>query len=382
MAEGTRMQQRRATEAVWVTSDYVLAAGELGVTTDTGIIKVGNGTSPWTELDIAFGSEYLPTLGKAADSELLDGIGSESFVKVADTSVTATNDSYVKRTGDGGVKGSDATEATELTSLQQMTAAILDGKHLFLSRTLSANGTLDAGDANAFVYVANSSLTTQITVTVPPNSSVPFPIGTVVRVFSNDAGGAKILAGVGVTVNGPVNTMPGGGGVVLIKRATDSWRTLDINSGKRLPTIKYRRTAAGDDYSGYAFVPYDTLDSTETYNPDDEWYSIPGGSMPTARRIVVNKDGEYLFNASIAVDGSATTYCLLTQMVSNNSFTGAKIRASQSLVNVCAISQRIRVTAGQSFGVRHGAHADADGRADGEATGTDPVNFKITRLGD
>lgn len=120
MAEGTRMQQRRATEAVWTTSDYVLAAGELGVTTDTGIIKVGNGTSPWSELDIAFGSEYLPILGKAADSELLDGIGAASFVKVADTSVTATNDSYVKRTADGGVKGSDATEVTELTTLAQL----------------------------------------------------------------------------------------------------------------------------------------------------------------------------------------------------------------------------------------------------------------------
>lgn len=95
MAEGTRMQQRRATEAVWNTSDYVLAPGELGVTTDTGIIKIGNGTSPWSELEIAFDSEYLPILGKAADSELLDGVSADFFIKEADTSTSPTPDTYV-----------------------------------------------------------------------------------------------------------------------------------------------------------------------------------------------------------------------------------------------------------------------------------------------
>jgi hypothetical protein len=36
--------------AQWVASDSVLAAGELGVETDTGKVKVGDGVTNWTGL--------------------------------------------------------------------------------------------------------------------------------------------------------------------------------------------------------------------------------------------------------------------------------------------------------------------------------------------
>jgi hypothetical protein len=379
MAEGTRMLQRRATEAVWNTSDYVLATGELGVTTDTGIIKVGNGTSPWSELDIAFNSEYLPLLGKAADSELLDGVSAAFFVKEADTDTDPTADSFVQRTGTGTIKGAIAVDADDLVPKGQMDTAILK----LTSRSINSVQTLALTDANKIVYVDNSSLTTQIVVTIPTDASVAFPVGSVVDIVAWNTGGAKISAAVGVTLNGSSNAMPGFGYLRLIKAGSNLWHGFALREGTRLPSIKYRRTAAGDNYTGgYAFVPYDTLDATETYNPDSEWFSIPGGSMPTARRIVVNKDGEYLLNASMAVDGSGTTYCLIKQMTSDNSNTGAKVRASTSLVNVCSVWAKIRVTAGQSFGVHHGSGAGSFGRADGEDTGADPVNFKITRLSD
>lgn len=122
MAEGTRMQQRRATEAVWNTSEYVLAPGELGVTTDTGIIKIGNGTSPWSELDIALGSEYLPILGKAADSELLDGIDSDGFYKLADATTAATANKLIKRLSDGRAQGATATSGDDLVNYTQWNA--------------------------------------------------------------------------------------------------------------------------------------------------------------------------------------------------------------------------------------------------------------------
>jgi len=123
MADGTRMKQRRATEAVWTTSDYVLADGELGVTTDTGIIKIGNGTSPWTELDIAFGSEYLPILGTAANSDLLEGISSSGFVKVIDTSTAATANKVALRDASGRLKAATGASADDVVNYAQMTSA-------------------------------------------------------------------------------------------------------------------------------------------------------------------------------------------------------------------------------------------------------------------
>ena len=384
MAEGTRMLQRRATEAVWNTSSYVLAEGEIGVTTDTGIIKIGNGTSPWSELDPAFDSHYLPILGKAADSELLDGIGADSFVKVADTSVNATNDSYVKRTADGGVKGTDATENNELTSLQQMNAALLVNKQRLVSRTITASATLAIGDANSMVFVNHSSLTAQVVVTVPPNSSVAYPIGTTIDIVSIGAGGSKITPGAGVTVSGDTNAMPGYGRVQLIKTATDTWVGITTSAGKVLPSIKYRRAGGTVSYASYTFIPWDTLDSSETYNPDNEWFTIPSPGITTARRITCVKSGLYQFTITMPTNGGGTTFLRFRSMPNNNSETGSNIHAVQSLLASGSLTQVMRVTAGQSFGAQHGALSGNEGQPDHEndGTGQDPHNFKIVRLSD
>lgn len=45
-----RMQQRRDTAANWTSANPTLAAGELGVETDTLRFKVGNGSSNWAAL--------------------------------------------------------------------------------------------------------------------------------------------------------------------------------------------------------------------------------------------------------------------------------------------------------------------------------------------
>jgi hypothetical protein len=380
MAVGTRMQQRRATAAEWTASNYVLADGELGIVKDTGIIKIGNGVSPWNELDPAFDALYLPIAGKASDSELLDGVGIESLVKFADTSVSPVADTFVKRTADGGVKGTSATENDELTTLSQLNTSRL----MLTSRTITGASILQLTDSASTIYVNNSSTTAQVVITVPPNTDVDFPIGTVIHITAWNVGGAKLAAGAGVLVNGAMNIMPKYGAVRLVKVAANTWDSFSINAGKQLPTIKYRRTAAGDNYgSTYVFVPYDSLDTTETYNPDNEWFSIPGGSMPTARRIVINKDGLYAFNVNFGCNGAGgVTFCQLKQMTADNSHTGSKIRAVQSLNAVCSFTVEVRVTAGQSFGVAHGFASGNQGKADAEDTGGDPSNFKIVRLSD
>ena len=47
------MQQRRDTAASWTSSNPTLASGELGLETDTGKIKIGNGSTAWTSLTYA-----------------------------------------------------------------------------------------------------------------------------------------------------------------------------------------------------------------------------------------------------------------------------------------------------------------------------------------
>lgn len=78
----TKMQQRRGSSTEWANANPILANGEIGFETDTKIIKIGDGTTSWNNL----GSPFLPTNGKAADSEKLDGINSTEFMRVSDNS--------------------------------------------------------------------------------------------------------------------------------------------------------------------------------------------------------------------------------------------------------------------------------------------------------
>jgi hypothetical protein len=65
-----------------------------------------------------------------------------------------------------------------------------------------------------------------IALTVPPNSSVAFPIGTMVPFSQGGAGAVTATAGVGVTLRSPngAATTAQYDGRVLEKTDTDEWR--------------------------------------------------------------------------------------------------------------------------------------------------------------
>lgn len=67
------LQHKRATQTVLMASDYVAASGEIVAATDTGVIKVGDGTHTWAQLPQADATEiannYTETVaGKALDA--------------------------------------------------------------------------------------------------------------------------------------------------------------------------------------------------------------------------------------------------------------------------------------------------------------------------
>lgn len=82
---------------------------------------------------------------------------------------------------------------------------------------------LNASDANCYIRLTNSSLTT---VTIPANSTTAIPVGTEIELFCSGAGGANFVAAGGVTVNGNVAgsiTLVQYDGCVIKKVATDTW---------------------------------------------------------------------------------------------------------------------------------------------------------------
>jgi len=91
--------------------------------------------------------------------------------------------------------------------------------------TQTTNYTLVFADAGKLINMNSSSA---VTLTVPANSSVPFPIGTRIYVRKGGAGNVTISGASGVTINAPFgNTITTQyQTVVLIKVDTNTWDLL------------------------------------------------------------------------------------------------------------------------------------------------------------
>lgn len=365
MATGVKQQQRRALEADWVLSDYVLDEGEFGVTLDTGVIKIGDGVNGWNDLPIAFSDYYLPKLGTAANSELLEGISAASFVKVADTTAAATPGKVVLRDGEGQFKAVAGTDPTDVVNLAQMQAAISQEA---VSRTVTSAITLALSDAGHMVMVNHSSTTAQVVVTIPTNASVAFPVGSWVDICAIGAGGVKFSV-TGVTLNGTKNVMPSYDVLRLLKTATDTWLGIPIASKKKYPQIRVYKNAGGTSLANATDVaiPFTTVDTANTYNPDDEWFSIPGTGLPTARRVIVNKDGLYtcIYNTSVTTRNQS--WAKLFKLTADNTL-GNEMAAGPCFWNGQAIYHG-RLTAGESIGgvFYNGTGSSTTDEADGLA---------------
>lgn len=91
-------------------------------------------------------------------------------------------------------------------------------------QTKTTSYTLVLSDAGETIEMNSASATT---LTVPPNSSVAFPLGTLIEVYRMGAGTVTLVAGSGVTltvpVGSPLTLRVQGSTAGLRKRATNEW---------------------------------------------------------------------------------------------------------------------------------------------------------------
>lgn len=115
--------------------------------------------------------------------------------------------------------GVDLQFATVAASLALLAPLLLPLRAAYTA----ASNTLALSDASKGIPLDRA---TAISATVPPNSSVAFPVGTLMNVFQYGAGAASIVAGAGVTIRSLNNSVTISGRyamVTLIKLATDEW---------------------------------------------------------------------------------------------------------------------------------------------------------------
>jgi hypothetical protein len=96
-------------------------------------------------------------------------------------------------------------------------------KHLLINAQTGTTYTLIIGDDAKLVTMSNASANT---LTVPPNSSVAFPVGTQITVCQLNTGQTTIAQGSGVTINsadGDLKLRVRYSSGTLIKTGTDTW---------------------------------------------------------------------------------------------------------------------------------------------------------------
>jgi hypothetical protein len=211
----SRLQNRRDTAANWTSNNPTLAAGELGLETDTTKYKIGDGTTAWNSLAYAY------TAGAAGATGPTGATG-----PVGPTGVTGITGPTgpVGATGPTGPTGpSGATGPTGATGVSGAAGA---GGVENVNAQTGTTYTFVLTDRDDLVTASNASAQTY---TIPLNSSVAFPTGSLVNLIQIGTGQVTVVGAGGVTVlsTGGTAATPKTRArysvLTLIKAGTDTW---------------------------------------------------------------------------------------------------------------------------------------------------------------
>ncbi len=210
-----QIQFRRDTAAAWTAANPTLAAGELGLETDTSLYKIGNGSSAWTSL--AYGTiAGVPTSNSITTAMLQNS--AITATKLASDAVTT-----VKILDSNVTTAKIADDAVTQVKLADRVVGSAELDNLSLNAQTGTTYTLVLADAHKLVTQSNASA---ITTTIPPNSSVAFEIGDQVNLLQLGAGQVTVAAGAGVTVRSEGTKLKLKGqyaAATCIKIASDEW---------------------------------------------------------------------------------------------------------------------------------------------------------------
>jgi hypothetical protein len=207
-----RLQNRRDTAANWTSNNPTLAAGELGLETDTTKYKIGDGTTAWNSLGYAYAAGATGATGPTGPIGATGPTGA--------TGITGPT-GPVGATGPVGPTG--ATGPAGATGPSGATGA---GGVENVNAQIGTTYTFVLTDRDDLVTANNSSSQTY---TIPLNSSVAFPTGSLVNLIQIGTGQVTVQGAGGVTVlsTGATAATPKTRArysvMTLIKAGTDTW---------------------------------------------------------------------------------------------------------------------------------------------------------------
>jgi hypothetical protein len=208
----SRLQNRRDTAANWTSNNPTLAAGEIGLETDTAKYKMGDGTTAWNSLAYAYTAGAVGATGPTGPIGATGPTGVEGPTGVTGPIGVTGPTGPIGATGPTGSTG--ATGPTGFGGVEAVNAQV------------GTTYTFVLTDRDDLVTASNSSSQTY---TIPLNSSVAFPIGSLVNLIQIGTGQVTVQGAGGVTVasTGATSTTPKTRAqysvMTLIKAGTDTW---------------------------------------------------------------------------------------------------------------------------------------------------------------
>jgi hypothetical protein len=207
MAVVTQIQIRRGTASQWTSTNPTLASGEQGYETDTGKMKIGDGTTAWNSLAYAItgatGTVTSVTAGTGLSGGTITGTGTIAI----DTATTV-----------------DVSTAQTLTN-KTLTAPVIN---LSLNAQTGTTYTFALTDNGKLVTASNGSAQTY---SIPTNATTAFPTGTQINIIQIESGqvtiqaassGTTTVASTGATATAP-KLRAQYSSATLIKASTDLW---------------------------------------------------------------------------------------------------------------------------------------------------------------
>ena len=187
-----RIQVRRGTASAWTTANPVLSAGEFGHETDTGKVKLGNGSTAWTSLGY-FSTLALGTTSTTAKAGDYTPTSTEVTTALGFTPVDAA--SKAQANGVASLDGSALVPANQLPSYVD---DVLEYADLAAMPATGVSGKIYVALDSNLVYRWSGS--TYIEISPSPGSTDGVTEGSTNLYYTNTRADNRISAAVGVTV--------------------------------------------------------------------------------------------------------------------------------------------------------------------------------------
>jgi hypothetical protein len=375
-----RIQVRRGTASEWTSANPTLAAGEMGVETDTRKIKIGTGSTAWTSLSyIASDAPGITEIAQdAIDTALSMGAGLTKSYNDGTNTISLNIDSSVvalKSYVDDQITGLDNAAAADYVLLSDVGNAggpaklDVDGNLLIPKSSII----LEGSSADAFettLTVTNPTADQTITF---PNATGIVVLDTTVDEMAQDAVSTALVPGTGITksYNDGSNTITLGvdTAVIATVQALNSVvSSLNIHQATQAATttelVATYSAGSADNANGTGIGARLTLNSTGVLVVD-------GVTLVLGNRVLVKDQTNLLHNGiyEVTTAGAVGVAAVLTRAADYNN-SDVQTPADVAKGDVVFVSE------GTSNGLKQFSQIYAGTNADGSIKiGSENIDF-------